>query len=116
MKGYVYLVEGDGGRYYKIGRTNSLPTRMKAFARMRLPIAMRLVWFAEVANDKQAEHYLHRMFWPKHINGEWFALTPEDIARLEAYEVKHLNWDAKCYAEEVISFDHEPVPLSALLD
>lgn len=110
--GYVYLVEGDGGRFYKIGRTNNVPTRMKAFARMRLPITLKLIHYIPTLDAEAAERLLHQQFKPERINGEWFALTPADVEWLKGLESRLLDWDAYSYTRGWISMQHESVPLS----
>jgi hypothetical protein len=77
--GYVYVLESAYG--FKVGRTRSLPDRMRAFA-VRLPFTYTIplcVWFR---NSIDAESRYHRLFAPRRINGEWFDLSPADVDRL----------------------------------
>lgn len=108
--GFVYLVEGDHGRYYKIGRSVNVPTRMKAFAAMKLPFKTRLLHFIPSGVPNMAELMLHRYFAPRYINGEWFALRPNDIKIFMGYDTAHLDNDAISYLRGNLSFLHELPP------
>lgn len=74
--GVVYLLKSAYG--YKVGRTGSIPNRMRAFG-IQLPIVYSIplcVWFGDC---HLAERRYHQLFANKRINGEWFDLTDEDI-------------------------------------
>lgn len=76
MAGVVYVLKSAYG--YKIGRTRSVPDRMRAFG-VQLPFVYTIplcVWF----NDcHAAERRYHDAFASKRINGEWFDLEEADI-------------------------------------
>jgi hypothetical protein len=74
--GYVYVLKSAYG--YKVGRTKSMPNRMRAFG-VKLPFLYTIplcVWFDD---HLEAEASYHRLFHDKHVNGEWFALQDTDI-------------------------------------
>lgn len=75
--GVVYLVQG--GKFYKIGFTNDIGRRTYDL-RIQLPEKVKLIHQIETDDPKGIEQYWHRRFADRHANGEWFALTPEDVA------------------------------------
>lgn len=79
--GVVYVLQSAYG--YKVGRTRSVPTRMRTFA-VRLPFFYTIplcVWFEDC---EEAERRYHAAFRERRINGEWFALSEVDIERIRA--------------------------------
>ena len=74
--GVVYLLKSAYG--YKIGRTRSVPDRMRTFG-VQLPFVYTIpfcVWFDDC---HAAERRYHVAFASKRINGEWFDLEETDI-------------------------------------
>lgn len=74
--GVVYVLKSAYG--YKIGRTRSVPNRMRPFG-VQLPIIYTIplcVWFDDC---HAAERRYHDIFASKRINGEWFDLAEADI-------------------------------------
>ena len=76
VDGYVYLLKF--GKHYKIGRTDSVPTRHRQI-NLELPEKAELVH--KIATDDAAgiEAYWHARFASKRTNGEWFALGRDDL-------------------------------------
>jgi hypothetical protein len=76
IEGYVYLLKF--GKHYKVGRTESVPTRHRQI-NLELPEKAELVH--KIATDDAAgiEAYWHARFASKRANGEWFALGRDDV-------------------------------------
>jgi PHD/YefM family antitoxin component YafN of YafNO toxin-antitoxin module len=76
-QGYVYLLQC--GPYYKIGRTGDLSGRLRVLS-VELPHKPVLLHAIPTATPEALERAWHRRLAPKRLNGEWFSLTPEDVA------------------------------------
>jgi hypothetical protein len=79
--GYIYLIKS--GDSYKIGRTKSISSRMKTFG-IQLPFPFEIVHMIEAENMYQAEEELHQKYSHCRLNGEWFALSSEDVQAIKA--------------------------------
>lgn len=73
---YVYLLRAF--KWYKIGRTRKLTSRVKAL-RTEPPFEIELIHLIECDNSWRAEKILHGIFSEKRVKGEWFALDAEDV-------------------------------------
>ncbi|SFR74914.1 Meiotically up-regulated gene 113 [Mitsuaria sp. PDC51] len=79
--GVVYVLKSAYG--YKVGRTNNVPSRMRAFG-VQLPFAYSIpfcIWFKDC---HAAERSFHRQFSDRHINGEWFDLGEDDLSNMRS--------------------------------
>lgn len=83
--GYVYLLHAPEVQCYKIGRSKEIKSRV-ALLNIQLPFDVQLVHKIECADYISAEKALHLRFADKHLRGEWFALTDEDVAEIKAIE------------------------------
>ena len=76
--GYVYLLKHGTRREYKIGRTNN-PLRREGELGIQLPEKCQPIHYIQTDDPEGVEAYWHRRFACKRKEGEWFALTPQDV-------------------------------------
>lgn len=77
VMGDVYLLRV--GKHYKVGRSNAYGRRERELA-IQLPERATTVHVIKTDDPEGIEAYWHRRFAARRGNGEWFALTPEDVA------------------------------------
>lgn len=75
--GYVYLIQSPTSAY-KIGKTVNPDNRIKTF-KTKLPFEVEYVCLIQTDDMNALERNLHGLFADKRINGEWFALSAEDV-------------------------------------
>lgn len=80
-RGFVYLIESGGA--YKIGKSKSLTSRAYQFA-ATMPHRVTLIHSIESDNYGDIETELHEHFQDKRLNGEWFALSSDDVEYIKA--------------------------------
>jgi hypothetical protein len=80
VEGHVYLLLSrlKSGKHYKIGHTESVPRRHRQVA-LELPEKPDIVHVIDTDDPSGIEVYWHNRFASKRTNGEWFALTPDDV-------------------------------------
>lgn len=79
--GYVYLIRSQDG-YFKIGHTSDPDNRMKTFS-VKLPFDVEYVCLIWSGDRFELERSLHDLYKSKHVNGEWFNLSDEDVNYLK---------------------------------
>lgn len=80
--GYVYLIASETG-HYKIGRTRNPEDRMATFG-VKLPFQVEYQHLIQCDDMRALEKTLHEKFDHKRVNGEWFALAPDDVAWIKS--------------------------------
>lgn len=81
--GYVYFVQEYMNGSFKIGKTKNLEKRMNIFG-VKLPFENKLIFLIKTGNHHQTEVAFHKHFSSKRLEGEWFALTKDDLAWIKA--------------------------------
>jgi len=76
--GFVYLIKHGARAEYKIGKTVN-PVRREGELRLELPEPVRPVHYIETDDPAGVEAYWHSRFAAKRKQGEWFALSAEDV-------------------------------------
>lgn len=74
---FVYLLKS--GRYYKIGRTNSLGRRERELA-IQLPEQAVVIHSIKTDDPAGIESYWYKRFGARRKNGEWFELSANDVS------------------------------------
>lgn len=82
--GYVYLLMHGSRREYKIGKTYN-PIRREGEIRLQLPEKITPIHYIETDDPTGVESYWHTRFASKRKEGEWFILTPRDIAAFKRW-------------------------------
>ena len=80
--GYVYVLRSPTGAF-KIGMARNPENRIETFS-VKLPFEVEYEILIKTDDMRGLESQLHRRYAEKHINGEWFALTENDLVELRA--------------------------------
>jgi hypothetical protein len=83
--GYVYLLKHGSRREYKIGRTNN-PLRREGEVSIQLPEKLQPVHYIKTDDPAGVESYWHQRFASKRKEGEWFALTVQDVLAFKRWK------------------------------
>lgn len=86
VPGYIYLVKGlYETPTYKIGYSKTPKKRIRKFD-VVLPFPIETTHLIKTDHMKAVEAYLHDKYKDRRSNGEWFELTPDDVAEICAIE------------------------------
>jgi hypothetical protein len=80
--GFVYLIRAENG-LYKIGKAKDVSARMQPFS-VHFPMKWELIHSVKSDDYSYTEEFLHLKFADKRDVGEWFRLTPADVAYITA--------------------------------
>jgi hypothetical protein len=83
--GYVYLLKHGSRREYKIGRTNN-PVRREGEVGIQLPEKLQPVHYIKTDDPVGIESYWHSRFAGKRKEGEWFALSVQDVRAFKRWK------------------------------
>lgn len=83
--GYVYLIKHGSRREYKIGRTYN-PLRREGEVGIELPERIKPVHYIETDDPAGVEAYWHNRFSNRRKEGEWFALSQEDVRAFKRWK------------------------------
>jgi hypothetical protein len=90
--GFVYLVYFGYEDIYKIGFAQDVEKRVKEFGSVVMsPFEMRIEHVIETDDKYVIESSLHEYFAEKHMRGEWFRLSPEDVAMIKCLQAVHVH-------------------------
>ena len=74
IKGYVYFIQLGHLKYFKIGFSQSLTSRLASLD-SSLPLHVKLIAYAKVIDANRVEQALHKKYIDNRTNGEWFFLN-----------------------------------------
>jgi hypothetical protein len=83
--GYVYLLKHGSRREYKIGRTKN-PLRREGELGIELPEKVEPVHYIKTDDPAGVESYWHTRFAGKRKEGEWFALSAQDVRAFKRWK------------------------------
>ena len=83
--GYVYLVKHGSRREYKIGKTFN-PLRREGEIALQLPEKLEPIHYIKTDDPSGVESYWHARFAEQRKEGEWFALSMEDVRAFKRWK------------------------------
>lgn len=95
---FVYIIHCAKSRFYKIGKTEDLPTRL-SILQGGCPFALKYVFWAEVNRPKWVESTLHKMVSANKHMREWYLLDREILSCIIDYLKKQSSNHAITYKD-----------------
>jgi len=89
---FVYLLHDSGRGLYRVGRTKLLRDRLMRHYRGRWG-ELRFVWYIATNSAVRLERYVMAQWAAQRVEGEWFALTPEQVAAFRG--VSTVEWHGR---------------------
>jgi Meiotically up-regulated gene 113 len=83
--GFVYLIKHGSRAEYKIGKTLN-PIRREGELRLQLPERVTPIHYIETVDPSGVESYWHTRFAMKRKEGEWFALSADDVQEFKRWK------------------------------
>jgi len=82
QKGYVYLIRAiEPHSHYKIGLSKTPVKRIESLD-VKLPFPIEVIHLIKTDDMRGLEKSLHSKYAEKRINGEWFALSDDDVREI----------------------------------
>jgi predicted GIY-YIG superfamily endonuclease len=112
----IYIVRDNVRSTYKIGSSTNPLRRYNELNNQKSPAIMAdeqesrdlsLIWYSEPVQRKE-EKILHKKFKSKHLYGEWFGLTEEDITTIYTL-YKGITYDQRTLQRTEIEIEKEIV-------
>jgi len=75
---YIYLIKDIQSDVYKIGYSKNVNKRIKQLKTANSG-TLRLIESFKTQHNRKVETALHNRYKNKHVNGEWFELSNEEI-------------------------------------
>lgn len=82
-EGFVYVIKGQGGSHFKIGKAKNIQERLKQLS-AGSQTKLELVHAISSNAANVAERYLHNHFAAQRGHGEWFDLTEAHLKYIKA--------------------------------
>jgi hypothetical protein len=76
----VYIIEASQG-IYKIGHASN-PKKRVSQLQGGCPHTYKNVTYLPVRDPKGIERFLHSRLSPRHLRGEWYALSPAELSEI----------------------------------
>ena len=101
---FVYLL-GEVDRCHKIGRSRNPAKRVENWA--KLPIPPKVIHTIQSDRSAWLENYLHRVFEPLRVNGEWFQLGTYFVEFIRGIAVANSEADLPPFCAAVVKAYHQ---------
>lgn len=83
---YIYAI-GTTGRRQKIGYSADPEVRLRTLQTGNPePLQVQYIFEIDEKYARKYEKFIHREYGHKRISGEWFDMTPEEVASLMQYQ------------------------------